>query len=257
MKPLISEFSYGYAVTEALVQETTFLTEAPYFPSLYQEGQAGGGYDLRLNRSGIPLFIQFKVSDCMKRAKPVERNEGLIPPFFRMYIHNLRKSNQHNLLCDLHDSGQEVYYVAPAFHTVEELNEKYLSRTVLENTIFIRPGIVGRLDQFDFDDHYIAFHNPSDTVRRFSKPVKLGKSFQYRNFVSRIDERIRGRNTSLSIGEELNSVFERMMSILREEGLIQTEILSRHLENMNSFAKVVYLSRTFFGCEILIIRPRR
>ena len=40
MKPNISEFSYGYALTDELVHSPgSHLVGAPVFPSLYQEGQ--------------------------------------------------------------------------------------------------------------------------------------------------------------------------------------------------------------------------
>ena len=45
MRPMLSEFSYGYALTEELVSGgTANLTAAPIFPSLYAEGQIGGGW---------------------------------------------------------------------------------------------------------------------------------------------------------------------------------------------------------------------
>ena len=70
MKPQISEFSYGYALTDELIHwHGTNLTAAPIFPSLYQEGQVGGGYDLMLQRPGLPLFLQFKLADCMVLKK--------------------------------------------------------------------------------------------------------------------------------------------------------------------------------------------
>ncbi len=68
MKPEMSEFSYGYALTDELIHwHGTSLTAAPIFPSLYQEGKSGGGYDVMLQRSGIPLFLQFKLADQMVR----------------------------------------------------------------------------------------------------------------------------------------------------------------------------------------------
>lgn len=45
MTPSISEFSYGYAVTNEVVKLLgTSIAGAPQFPTLYAEGQAGGGY---------------------------------------------------------------------------------------------------------------------------------------------------------------------------------------------------------------------
>jgi len=73
MKPDISEFSYGYVVTEALVRGFgTDISAAPVFPSLVAEGREGGGYDVRIEISGIPLFLQFKLSDYMKRNRANE-----------------------------------------------------------------------------------------------------------------------------------------------------------------------------------------
>ena len=57
MKPNISEFSYGYALTDELIHRREInINSAPIFPSLYEEGQNGGGYDLFLDRPGLPLF---------------------------------------------------------------------------------------------------------------------------------------------------------------------------------------------------------
>ncbi len=70
MKPDISEFSYAYALVEDLiVWQKTSLTAAPIFPSLIKEGRSGGGYDVRLDRPSIPLFLQFRLSDYMTGPK--------------------------------------------------------------------------------------------------------------------------------------------------------------------------------------------
>jgi len=62
MKPKISEFSYGYAFTENLVDWVgSLLAAAPVFPSLIEEGKANGGYDLKLQFGSVPLFLQFKL----------------------------------------------------------------------------------------------------------------------------------------------------------------------------------------------------
>ncbi|MBH8615229.1 hypothetical protein I4N56_033470 [Pseudomonas mohnii] len=59
MTPNISEFSYGYAVTNEVVNLLgTSIAAAPQFPTLYAEGQAGGGYDVKIV-GGIPIFLQF------------------------------------------------------------------------------------------------------------------------------------------------------------------------------------------------------
>ncbi len=67
MKARFSEFGYGYTVTEELVRAVRRIkpsVPAPFFPSLYKEGQSGFGYDMRLR--GVPVFLQFKLSEYMK-----------------------------------------------------------------------------------------------------------------------------------------------------------------------------------------------
>ena len=70
MKPKFSEFSYGYAVTEELIKSGE-VTAPPEFPSLYAEGQLGGGYDVKIS-FGIPIFLQFKLSDYLSRSSAKE-----------------------------------------------------------------------------------------------------------------------------------------------------------------------------------------
>lgn len=62
MKPLFSEFTYGYAVVDEL-SRLGQLSALPIFPTLVQEGKLG--YDVEVNISGMPLFLQFKRSDYL------------------------------------------------------------------------------------------------------------------------------------------------------------------------------------------------
>src|SRR6266568_1524050 len=65
MRPMLS---YGYALTEELAGGTAGdLMAAPVFPSLYAEGQAGGGWDVMIPYPVTPLFLQFKLSHYMVR----------------------------------------------------------------------------------------------------------------------------------------------------------------------------------------------
>jgi len=43
-----------------------------------------------------------------------------------MRLRPLKHSQQHNLLLDLEQRGNELYYAAPEFHLRDELNETYL-----------------------------------------------------------------------------------------------------------------------------------
>jgi len=96
MKPLLSEFSYGYAITEELAAGSVPpLTAAPIFPSLIAEGALG--YDVELPFFGAPLFLQFKLSDKLVRHTAAEAREFGIP-YFRFHLRSRRHSLQHDLL---------------------------------------------------------------------------------------------------------------------------------------------------------------
>jgi hypothetical protein len=157
VKPNISEFTYGYALTDELVHASGgTITGVPVFPSLYSEGQTGGGWDVRIDRPGVPLFLQFKLSDKMKRGNARERaNTGLGLPCYRMHLRPRRFSQQHELLLDLERKGHEVYYSAPAFHEPDELNDAYLNQLVKSRSLWVKPSQIGPLP--DNQDHHISF----------------------------------------------------------------------------------------------------
>jgi hypothetical protein len=117
MSPDFSEFSYGYAVTEEIVASLkAVVVGAPVFPSLYEEGKKGG-YDVKIPLAGIPIFLQFKLSDYLKKKSAREYQTGLLGvPYYRMHLRPLRHSDQHNLLLDLEAAGEAVFYIAPEFH---------------------------------------------------------------------------------------------------------------------------------------------
>ncbi len=160
MQPEISEFSYGFALTNEVVGWVE-LFAAPIFPSLVEEGKAGGGYDVKLDQPGAPLYLQFKRSECMvtRRAKEFKsvKSQGheLHVPFYRFPITEAKKSDQHELLLALDQvPDNHVYYAAPRFHRLREINDAWTSSEVASRSIFIAPRDIGPLDD---GNHRIAF----------------------------------------------------------------------------------------------------
>jgi hypothetical protein len=141
-KPEISEFSYGYAFTDELIHTHHFpLVAAPEFPSLYREGQPGGGWDVRLD-GRVPIFIQFKLADHFKTVNAAGGQcRSIKPPFYRMKIYNASK--QHNMLLQLQNNEDLVYYAAPSFHKFREFTNAYMNREVLKKSLMIKPNILG------------------------------------------------------------------------------------------------------------------
>ena len=159
MKPEISEFSYGFALTNELVGWVA-LSAAPVFPSLIEEGKAGGGYDVKLERPGVPLFLQFKRSHCMVRRTAKEHQAvvalggTLNVPYYRFPITEAATSDQHELLLALDDGSNLVFYAAPRFHRRNEINQAWSRADVARRSLFVAPWAIGPLDDAQ---HHVAF----------------------------------------------------------------------------------------------------
>jgi hypothetical protein len=213
MDPNFSEFSYGYAITEELVLSSKALViAAPIFPSLYEEGKMGGGYDIKIPIKGKPIFLQFKLSDYLKGVNSKERRSRLFnAPYYRMYLRPTRHSDQHNLLLDLEKSGETVFYVAPEFHLPSELNYFYLNKTVVTNSAAFSPGDIGPLP--DDDEHYIVFQSGATTAYRCSDhPVEIQKTPLKDGLIPLLESRdIQDR---LLDDNEFRTIIDRMLNVL-------------------------------------------
>ena len=258
MRPLISEFSYGYGLTEELVRcYLPTLTSFPLFPSLRQEGQPGGGYDIRLQCPGIVLFLQFKLSDGMVYRNAAEVIQGIMSvPFYRMHLRAKKISNQHDLLIDLENRGEIVYYVAPLFHKDTEMNHAYINHQVYEQSRFFTPNGIGDLP--DDEEHHVAFRS-TGSAHLCSEPKEI-KMFSPRD----VQERINSQFVSPilpetpPLAEALQEARRHMIEILqRSRVLIGTDEvdLIRQLPNFPADieGQVAYLAITFFDCATIPI----
>lgn len=279
MKPDISEFSYGYAVTEELIQSGgARVIAAPVFPSLYEEGKKGGGYDVEIPLKGTPVFLQFKLSDHLKRATAKEHQAGIVGiPYYRMHLRPLKHSDQHNLLLDLAKKGEAVFYIAPTFHLPNELNMCYLDRSVLKNSVAFDPLDIGPLP--DDDDHYVVFEKGTATAYRCSsEPVQivrtsleggvrralLARSVQARDLgetgllelsrrmLDSIEEVGTGRSEPrLRESAQSYENYVAIPSIERAEQEIET--VRQIVDSRRPVESAAYLARTFFGCELIVV----
>ncbi len=258
MKPDISEFSYGYAITDELIHwHGTSLTAAPVFPSLYQEGQTGGGYDVMLERPGLPLFLQFKLSHCMVSNNAQEAKDGIFAtPFYRMHIRPARHSAQHEMLLDLENDGKEVYYSAPAFHTPEEFNDAYLSHQVRSRSLWIPPSVIGPLP--DDGLHHVAFQVPG--IHYFcSEPRPLSIKGDFEEFSSSVEGAYQKEaETALSKGSLLDfSGTLAEIATKRRDISYDAKLFSRaELENHHPLAQIAFYSHVFLDCHFFIVREK-
>lgn len=258
MKPNISEFSYGYALTSELINcYGTSITAAPVFPSLYQEGQAGGGYDVMLQRPGIPLFLQFKLSHYMVRGNALEARYGVLtPPFYRMPMRPTRHSDQHEMLLELENKGNEVYYSAPAFHTTEEFNEAYLSHQVRACSLWMRPSQIGPLP--DDRDHHVAF--VLGKIPHFcSKPRSLDTRGNFEEFEESVIHSFRERSSTAMSRDTLEQTARDLSEIAEKHRHTSFEFkntLRVTLEKRHPLAQIALYAQVVLDARLFIVREQ-
>jgi hypothetical protein len=251
VNPEFSEFSYGFALTHEIVNrwQGSGITVAPTFPSLYQEGQIGGGYDVRWDVPGMPLLLQFKISQRMLRRSAGEW-QHFGQPYYRFWIHARRHSDQHDLLVSLDDGTAEVYYAAPTIHEVADLNRAFFVGSVQQASIFFRPSDIGAFG--DDDAHCMAFRPNMSYGMRFSEPKRVPVSGEGLSF----SEALRGRLRQRGLHEPL-TYFEKFVSLVEERSASRANVTV--LEGVGRrrdwplAVRAGYLSRTILGAELVWI----
>jgi hypothetical protein len=249
MQPDFSEFSYGFALTREICERWKGgLRAAPVFPSLIEEGRAGGGYDVRVKGPGFPLFLQFKISEYMTRASAGEWGQ-FGSQYYRLWLHAPRHSDQHKLLLRRDRAPNVVLYAAPAIHKLRDLNRAFLTGSVLAASIFFRPRAIGPLP--DDDAHCIAFQRGSGLAWLCSEPVQVP--------VAAFGDGLRNTLSHLSsqfpLHEPTDDFFGQMAQDLeaeaREEIELDEPLAVSRMESPRE--RVAFIARALLGAELLWI----
>ena len=254
MKSEFSEFSYGFAVTHGLLKDTPSIDVAPHFPSLVEEGKLG--YDLNVGFPGMPIYIQFKLSDYLTR-RPAKYWDFYNEPYFRFDITPRTISEQHNLLKDLADHGEEVFYVSPLFWKAGQFNEAFRCSQVGARSMWLWLKQLPHLT--DYDPHHVTFTGPADpswhTDRWNLEGSRVEGEFSWegrrRNIMDRFEH------------GDLRQVSEDYLYKLRDvlSDLVNrrtTETFSRMVGRVHPpgiRGEIDHLLTTSFGVEMVILRP--
>lgn len=251
-----SEFTYGFALTHNLINIShRIVPVAPVFPSLIEEGRVGGGYDMGMEYAGYPLFLQFKLSEYMKKNNSKEWNV-YNAPYYRFAIHPVPTSNQHELLLELERSRRNVYYVAPAFHETGLLNHAFLTSSVASKSVFVRPSVIGSLP--DDNKHNVVYQPHSNSGYFCSKPRKI--QVVCGDDVKQVllnelpkENHLTSQDEIIELGIELLRVASELMGNNRKD---LQEYWERYLTGKpdNPEQVVSYFSRLFFNCSFYLVR---
>ena len=230
MRPRISEFSYGFALTRELIDQKwrgIALTKAPYMPSLLAEGRSGGGFDVKLHGVNVLIFLQFKVSHLMTRSTAMGVATGHVSvPYYRFDIHAPRSSDQHRLLLQLEQQPSPipkiVQYAAPAFYFEGEFDHAFSKGTVSTQSIFVNPSQIVLPDE---DAHCVGFTSPTSVPVTLSEPRPIEGAVDYTTFERSVTAAVDGPTIPLA-GHAMTSARDGLFELIRHVGLeSQPEIL--------------------------------
>lgn len=254
MKPDISEFSYGFALTSELVSRFGWKAiGAPVFPSLIEEGKVG--YDVKI--PGLPLFLQFKLCDEMIKGTASQANL-LGVPHLRMHLRPRRHSDQHDLLLALERKGNAVYYACPEFVRAADLNDAYSSSTVASHSAFWSPLAVGPLP--DEKDHHIAFKPGAATGYFCSDPVQVGRT-NAEQLIGRMFEGLRAERARVPTQDYFRALAEELLSIYAavrtSEGEAFRDFELRRRAERDPQDEVAFITQALFGCVMVFVPQKR
>ena len=257
MRPDISEFSYGFAITMEIAQGARSLAAAPVFPSLRAEGQHGDGWDVKRDLPGVPLFLQFKLCEKMTRSTCREaRDAGFNLPCYRMRLLPARLSRQHEMLMDLQATGQQVYYCAPEFHRVEEFNDAFLRRAVCERSVCVRPSDIGPLP--DDGDHHLSFEPRSPWATLFSEPRPIEAKRKFEDVAAELKHRLNERART-HFSDELESLEERLAHVVGEKsdtGQRMVDFSGEAPAPSELLRRIAYYSSVLLEAQFFVVQER-
>ena len=260
MKPDFSESTYAFSLVNEMNRMYSF-NLAPIFPSLYEEGKTGG-YDTEVSIHGVPFFFQFKLSNFLSRFN-AKNYKVFNSSYYQFHLHARKKSKQHDLLLHLENSGNPVFYVAPRFYKHNDLNVNFRNSNMVSESIWITAKAIGALP--DDDPHSVCFNEDNTLVYLFSEPRQINSKFSSLNNIS---DDLNGFNAYLDYFKMSSSyekyhkdtwegLFNQMVYIINKHSgnsSLSKENINNYVDDINSMkSKCAFLSRLFFGAEMLIL----
>jgi hypothetical protein len=256
-----SEFSYGYALTDSIMRSGLPCTAtAPVFPSLIAEGTSGGGYDVQIPSCPVPIFLQFKIPQVVRR-RSLKMPVGFTKPYLRMHLRT-KRPNQHRLLLDLEASGKVVAYATPDFWRITELDAYFTAQEVHLRTRYFAPSDIGTLDD---KAHQVAYCIGNPTAWLFSEPHKLAVKSDGETFGGRISAAVRKARKQEALDflhglsatiQELTQSKHRAESSAAPSVGIEPHKSPIHEDEYSKVAlaarEVAYLAQVRLGCTLVI-----
>ena len=206
-----------------------------------------------------PLFLQFKLPHQMvtRRAKEY-RDRGFPIPCYRMYLRPASVSSQHESLMDLESTGNEVYYVAPLFHTRARLDLCFRNRRVWRESFRVRPGAIGPLP--DGRPHHVSYRDPSRWIFMSDEVHREGEGVTVEDFTTTMIRRLRAPNVPPRAGDSLLNLDRELRHLVRERRLTRPEWQDIDIDafeaDLKPMERLAYLTQRLFDCQLFIVSEK-
>ncbi len=174
-------------------------------------------------------------------------------PFYRMHLRRRSLSDQHESLLPLEQSGFEVYYAAPAFHTIEDLNKNYVANCIWDQSFKIRPSRIGKI--LDDKKHHVSFKTANGPSRRYSEePSEL----LHPSSAVQIEKMIRSQidaGNKRNFREQLSEIDAKLEQIVadrnKHRAADERVELTELRKEIDPIRRTAYLARQFFDCQLM------
>jgi hypothetical protein len=223
-----SETQFSFCFTFEFIRKWLPLVILPIFPNTYDEGQEGGGYDVKILGN---IFLQFKISH--KFYDKVNNFSRTHWDTFGHAYYKIKIDTNHRqfqLLKNLNKPGNNVFYVAPEFHTSDDL-EVYYKNNLIERNSAIFP--IGNFPKPGSGHHNLIYSAGTSHGVLYSQPinVKKAEAIDVRNYFLDMKEELTIQEQAKRIASELNSKNTYPVVNENPSGNIVNEVHSHLLTN--------------------------
>lgn len=173
MECKFSEFQFSHVITREIEDKIIFSNLGLGMPRIpNQVEEANGGYDVSIHGSIVSVFLQYKLSEKLTRKSAKEWDKFGSREYFRFKIYPDNKSKQHNTLVELAQKSKknQVFYCAPAFTEMSEIEDYYNNREVALHSAFIHCYGLSKIT--GDDKHNICFRINPKVSRMHSEPIE-------------------------------------------------------------------------------------
>lgn len=164
-----SETQYSFCFTFEYLKQFFPIIPLPIFPNTVMEGRTGGGYDVKIDGN---IYFQFKIPEHITRMNVNNSRQWAVfnESFYRIKINT--NSRQFELLKDLQDPNNNVYYATPDFHTDADISTNYQFDQIVDSSSLFP---IQNFPAFGSGHHQLVYHPSYSWGKLFSEPIEIRK----------------------------------------------------------------------------------